>query len=38
MGGWSDGDKVTVDWDGGERQPVPVLPEQAAVRPAKAPA
>jgi carotenoid cleavage dioxygenase len=29
MGGWSDGDKVTVDWDGGEGNQFPFFPSRS---------
>jgi carotenoid cleavage dioxygenase len=37
MGGWSDGDKVTVDWDGGEGNQFPFFPSKSGpFDPAKA--
>ncbi|MEO6152707.1 MAG: carotenoid oxygenase family protein [Croceibacterium sp.] len=35
MGGWSDGDKITVDWDGGEANQFPFFPSKAPFEPAK---
>ena len=35
MGGWSDGDKLAVDWDGGEGNQFPFFPASEPFDPAK---
>jgi carotenoid cleavage dioxygenase-like enzyme len=35
MGGWSDGDKLTVDWDGGESNQFPFFPSKQPFEPMK---
>jgi len=35
MGGWSDGDKLTLDWDGGESNQFPFFPSKQPFEPAK---
>lgn len=36
MGGWSDGDKIVTDWDGGEGNQFPFFPSKAPFEPQKA--